>query len=67
MKYGFAVVTMKGEGEPWWDEYYEIPVIKKVRIFTKEKDRDNAANIEQRNLWDKRHYSARICKFITKG
>lgn len=72
MKYGFAIVSMVGVGELYWDEYYEDPVIRKVRLFDTEKERDNAAKIEDKRRYNKYRKNGKpfgtyeICKFVTK-
>lgn len=56
MIYGYAIVDKKTEthGLPFYcsDQWNDYPVIRKVRLFSSKKERDNAMNIEKKKrIW----------------
>ena len=52
MIYGYAIIDTKTEthGLPFYcsDQWSDYPVIRKVRLFSSKKERDNAMNIEKK-------------------
>lgn len=52
MIYGYAIVDKETEthGLPFYcsDQWNDYPVIRKVRLFSSKKERDNAMNIEKK-------------------
>ena len=52
MIYGYAIVDKKTEthGLPCYcsDQWNDYPIIRKVRLFSSRKERDNAMNIEKK-------------------
>lgn len=67
MIYGYAVIE-KGNGTEYWEVEKELLTIKKVRLFSTEKERDNAINLEEENFMKNGKWKQNEVKpFETKG